>query len=85
MIISQIKHSLLKLHNNKFFEFSVIGVIVLSSLLIGVKTYDINPNYLFLLEVLDTGVTLFFLTEICLRFISTENKKRFFHHAWNVF
>ncbi|WXU00793.1 MAG: hypothetical protein Ctma_1525 [Catillopecten margaritatus gill symbiont] len=76
---------LLKLHNNKFFEFSVIGVIVLSSLLIGVKTYDINPNYLLVLEILDMAVTVFFLVEILLRFTTTTNKKRFFHNAWNVF
>ncbi|MDG2394932.1 ion transporter [Candidatus Thioglobus sp.] len=85
MYASQLKNSLLRLHNNKIFEFSVIGVIILSSLLIGVKTYDINPNYLLLLEILDIGVTIFFLTEICLRFITTVNKKRFFHNAWNVF
>jgi len=85
MYASQLKNSLLRLHNNKIFEFSVIGVIILSSLLIGVKTYDINPNYLLLLEILDIGVTIFFLTEICLRFITTANKKRFFHNAWNVF
>ncbi len=85
MYASQLKNSLLRLHNNKAFEFSVIGVIILSSLLIGVKTYDINPNYLLLLEILDIGVTIFFLTEISLRFITTVNKKRFFHNAWNVF
>ena len=81
----QLQDRLLRLHNNKLFEFSVIGVIILSSLLIGVKTYDINPDYLLILEVLDVGVTLFFLSEITLRFLATENKKRFFHHAWNVF
>lgn len=85
MYASQLKNNLLRLHNNKIFEFIVIGVIILSSLLIGVKTYDINPNYLLLLEILDIGVTIFFLTEICLRFITTVNKKRFFHNAWNVF
>jgi voltage-gated sodium channel len=79
------KDILLKIHNNKLFEFSVIVVIILSSLLIGVKTYDISPNYLFILQILDSSVTVFFLTEICLRFISTENKKRFLHNAWNVF
>jgi voltage-gated sodium channel len=85
MHTAQLKNSLLRLHNNKLFEFIVIGVIILSSLLIGVKTYDINPNYLLLLEILDIGVTVFFLTEICLRFVTTANKKRFFHNAWNVF
>jgi voltage-gated sodium channel len=84
-MINKLKQALLKTHNNKLFEFSIIFVIVLSSLLIGVKTYDINPQYLFILEVLDAAVTVFFLLEILLRFVTTANKKRFFHNAWNVF
>ena len=85
MNLSQLQGRLLALHNNKLFEFSVIGVIILSSLLIGIKTYNIDPDYLLILEILDVGVTLFFLSEISLRFISSTNKKRFFHNAWNVF
>ncbi|CAC9434687.1 FIG01065038: hypothetical protein [Bathymodiolus heckerae thiotrophic gill symbiont] len=84
-MIKTLQNTLLKLHNNKLFEFSIIGVIIFSSLLIGVKTYDLNPSYLLVLEVLDVGVTVFFLAEILLRFIATTNKKRFFHNAWNVF
>ncbi len=84
-MIKTLQNKLLKLHNNKFFEFSVISVIVFSSLLIGVKTYDLNPNYLLVLEVLDVAVTVFFLAEILLRFITHTDKKRFFHNAWNVF
>ncbi|SMN11185.1 FIG01065038: hypothetical protein [uncultured Candidatus Thioglobus sp.] len=84
-MFKKLQQYLLKLHNNKFFEFSVIGVIVFSSLLIGVKTYDLNPGYLLVLEALDIAVTLFFLSEILLRFVTTVNKKRFFHSAWNVF
>ena len=48
---SRLKTALIALHNNKLFEFVVIGVIILSSLLIGVKTYDIDPNYLSVLQV----------------------------------
>jgi voltage-gated sodium channel len=81
----RLKTALIALHNNKLFEFVVIGVIILSSLLIGVKTYDIDPNYLTVLQVMDASVTVFFLTEIIIRFTTTENKKRFFHNGWNVF
>lgn len=84
-MIKTLQSTLLRLHNNKFFEFSVIGVIILSSLLIGVKTYDLNPSYLLILEALDVSVTLFFLIEILIRFITTPNKKRFLHNAWNIF
>lgn len=84
-MLNTLQNTLLKLHNNKLFEFSVIGVIILSSLLIGVKTYDLNTNYLLILEVLDTSVTIFFLAEILLRFTTCTHKKRFFHNAWNIF
>ncbi|MBC8494283.1 MAG: ion transporter [Candidatus Thioglobus sp.] len=83
--LNTIKAALITLHNNKLFEFVVIGVIILSSLLIGVKTYDIDPAYLTVLQVMDLSVTIFFLIEIVIRFATTENKKRFFHNGWNVF
>lgn len=85
MTLIRLQQSLLKLHSNKLFEFIVAGVIILSSLLIGVKTYDIHADHLSWLTMLDTGVTLFFLTEILLRFIATTHKKRFLHNAWNLF
>lgn len=83
--MGKLQQLIIKLHQNKAFEFSVIGVIILSSLLIGAKTYDISPSWLAALYVLDIGVTLFFLLEISLRFIACEQKKRFFTSAWNVF
>jgi voltage-gated sodium channel len=80
-----IQKKLQYLQQNRLFEFSVIAVIILSSLLIGVKTYDINPYYLTILEWLDVAVTLFFLAEITTRFIACEQKSKFFNQAWNVF
>ena len=84
-MLQKVQNKLLELHNNKFFEFSVITVIILSSLLIGVKTYNINANYLLVLEWFDFLVTVFFLVEILLRFIVWEDKKRFFYSGWNIF
>jgi voltage-gated sodium channel len=80
-----LQKTLEKLHQNKLFEISVIAIIILSSLLIGVKTYDIHPNYITVLEWLDFGVTLFFLVEIVTRFLATEQKIKFFNNGWNVF
>lgn len=80
-----IQKNLEKLHKNKIFEFGIIAIIIFSSLLIGVKTYDINPNYIVVLEVLDIGVTIFFLIEIITRFLATDNKLKFFNSAWNIF
>jgi voltage-gated sodium channel len=84
-MVESLQNKLLVIHNNKAFEASVIIVIILSSLLIGVKTYDINPNYLLVLEYLDVGVTLFFLVEIILRFLVWQPKTRFLTNGWNIF
>jgi voltage-gated sodium channel len=63
----------------------VIFIIVVSALAIGAKTYDLPPLAEQSLIVLDKAVTLFFLTEILLRFAVCNDKKRFFRDGWNVF
>ncbi len=73
------------LHNNRLFEFSVITIILLSALLIGVNTFDYSPIFIQVLRVFDVAITVFFLVEITLRFVSCPDKKRFFHNAWNIF
>lgn len=73
------------LHHNRLFDISVISIILLSGLLIGVKTYDHNPFFTHTLSIFDTAITVFFLTEIGLRFISCLDKKRFLHNVWNAF
>ncbi len=73
------------LHDNRLFEFSVIAIILLSALLIGVKTYDFDPVFIRTLAFFDVAITVFFLVEISLRFIACENKNRFFSSAWNIF
>ncbi|ASP48796.1 ion transporter [Cognaticolwellia beringensis] len=79
------KAAFIKLKNNKFFELSVICVIIISALEIGAKTYSLSNTAVSITAVLDTFITLFFLFEISLRFITEEHKKNFFKSAWNVF
>ncbi|MFK5894649.1 MAG: ion transporter [Pseudomonadota bacterium] len=74
-----------KLRSNKFFEIFVISIIIFSALVIGAKTYNIPPGAMWLITLLDTFITLIFLTEIIIRFIGEENKKAFFKHGWNIF
>ncbi len=71
--------------SNKLFEIFVISVILASALLVGVKTYEISPGMRRLTDALDLAVTLFFVTEIVIRFIASENRRRFFHDFWNIF
>ncbi len=74
-----------RLKQNRLFEFFIIGIIIFSALLIGIRTYDIPEIYIKILEALDWGVTIFFAVEIIIRFISERNKADFFKSGWNVF
>lgn len=77
-----------KLKSNKLFELLVVGIIIFSALLIGAHTYQDNnkPSAgMRWLEVLDFGVTLFFLLEITVRFLAEKNKLDFFKNGWNIF
>jgi voltage-gated sodium channel len=67
------------------FQWSVIFIIVLSALTIGAKTYELPEVVGRLLGVLDIGITVFFLFEIVLRFIASDDKRNFFKKGWNIF
>jgi voltage-gated sodium channel len=80
-----VKRAFFSLSNNKAFELFVVGVIIISALEIGAKTYDLPPIAGLVTQYLDFFITLFFLFEIAVRFVSEPNKKRFFRSGWNVF
>ncbi len=73
------------LRANKVFEIFVISVIIFSALVIGAKTYEIDPNILQILLFFDYAITLFFLVEIVIRMIAEPNLKAFFRKGWNLF
>ncbi len=79
------KLTLQKITNNKIFEWSVVAVIILSALLIGAKTYHLPQYLVTLLSYADVAVTVFFLIEISIRFMASDDKKNFFKSGWNVF
>jgi voltage-gated sodium channel len=74
-----------RLRSNKAFELLVITIIIVSALLIGAKTYELPPLVQRGVIFLDWGITLFFLTEITVRFLGEPEKKRFFRSGWNIF
>ena len=74
-----------RLRSNKAFEIFVISIIVISALVIGVKTYPLPPAVTQAIIFLDWCITFFFLAEIIIRYLGEPDKKRFFHSAWNVF
>lgn len=83
--IQTIQDKALALKNNRAFELFVVGVIIISALLVGAKTYAIPDAVSQMIIWLDVGITFLFLFEIIVRFIAEPNKKRFFHNGWNVF
>jgi voltage-gated sodium channel len=83
--IDDLQNAFINLRNNKFFETFVIVVIVASALVIGVKTYPIDPQIAYAFEILDIGITLFFLVEIIIRIIAERSIWRFFKKGWNIF
>lgn len=74
-----------RIESSKLFQGVVIGIIILSALTIGAKTYDLPPLFAQTLSVLDSAITLFFLVEILFRFGVCADKKRFLFDGWNLF
>lgn len=75
----------LTIRSNKAFELTVIAIIIVSALMIGASTYDMDPRWMSLIYILDTGITIFFLVEIIIRMLGEKYFFRFFKNAWNVF
>lgn len=80
-----LRSKFMALHHNKAFELTVIFIIVLSALLIGATTYDVEPFWVQVLEVLDLAITLFFLVEILIRIAAEARIRDFFKNGWNLF
>ena len=85
MQAKSLKIFLNSINSNKFFQLFIISVIIFSALLIGAKTYDINPEYFKLITYLDLAITYLFLFEIIVRFIAEGHSLVFFKKGWNVF
>jgi len=77
--------TLKNIEQSQIFQMSVIGIIVLSALAIGAKTYELPELAEQVLRILDFSITVFFLFEIILRFAASDHKRRFFSDGWNIF
>lgn len=85
MKASTLQSKFVEIRSNKIFELFVISVIIFSALLVGAKTYEMSDTLVKITYFLDWFISAFFLTEITIRFLAEENKKRFFHNFWNLF
>ena len=76
--ITELQRKFIALRNNRLFEFVVIGVILLSALIIGARTYELQLRWQIALRLMDIGVTVFFLAEIGVRMVAEKRLTDFF-------
>ena len=82
----KVQERLTSIRDNIFFEIFVVFVIIVSGVIIGIKTYDsVSSSVISTLEALDYSITIFFLAEIVLRILAEKKKIDFFKSGWNVF
>ena len=67
--------------DKRWFEFLIVGVIIINSILIGVETYIVTPTILLIQHTI-LGIFTF---EIIVRFIARTDTKSFFKSGWNLF
>ena len=81
----ELRQLFIDIRSNKIFETFVISIIILSALLIGAKTYHIDPRVFQVLEILDSAITIIFLIEILIRIAAEKRLIDFFKSGWNIF
>ena len=80
------QEKLLEIKESRGFQFIVTVIILLSSIIVGVGTYEIvNEIFVRILLALDTFITIFFIVEILIRFFAEHRKLDFFRSGWNIF
>mgnify|MGYP005817486165 CR=1 FL=1 len=84
-VFKSIQRQLHILDGSKLFQGIIILVIVVSALSIGAKTHNLSSNFLSLLITADIAITVFFATEIVIRYLAVNNFKTFFSSGWNIF
>ena len=72
--------------DSSIFQIVVTVVILLSSVIVGIGTYDFTDDlFINSLSVMDISITVFFVIEILIRFFAEKRKVDFFKDGWNIF
>ena len=74
-----------KIKDSRLFQIIVTIVILTSSIVVGVGTYDLSDSWMQVLAYTDYAVTVFFVIEILIRFFGEKKKVDFFKDGWNIF
>lgn len=72
-----------KLISNKYFQWSIIGVILINAGILGLMTTNVSPETMKTLELIDHICLVIFCVEIALKLI--VQRTAFFRDGWNVF
>ncbi len=84
-MIDKLHTAFIKTRNNKMFEIFIIAVIIIASINIGVRTYDVHESVIDVIFIIDIIITLIFIMEIAIRIIAEDKWQDFFKSGWNVF
>ncbi|MCH2043010.1 MAG: ion transporter [Saprospiraceae bacterium] len=79
---SQMKQVASKIINSNWFNFSIMGFIILNGVLIGVQTYDGVPNYIRYIQLF---ILFIFFVEVILRWIGRNSTEEYISDWWNWF
>ena len=73
------------LKESRIFQYLIISIIIFNAFVIGMDTYELNDFTRKIINIIDYSITIFFVIEICIRFIGEPRKINFFKSGWNVF
>ena len=73
------------LKESRIFQYLIISIIIFNAFVIGMDTYELNDFTRRIINTIDYSITIFFVIEICIRFIGEPKKINFFKSGWNVF
>ncbi|MDR1273402.1 MAG: ion transporter, partial [Odoribacteraceae bacterium] len=76
-----IKNLCERLAGARWFELSIVGIIIVNCFLIGVETYGHHAG----VQLVQTVILACFTFEITVRFIASRGVKAFFLSGWNNF
>lgn len=85
MNLAELRETLAVVIHNRYFELFMMSIIILSALLIGIDTFNLDPFYENLIFTLDRFITIIFVMEIIMRISAYDRPLDFFKSGWNVF
>jgi len=83
--IKELRETLAILIYNKYFEFFMMSIIILSAMLVGIDTFKLDPISQEIIFILDHMITIIFVMEIIMRISAYEKPWEFFKDGWNIF